>query len=482
MNQVDYSKGARSSYAGFLLLSLVLAVIFLIVVLMPLEPSDYWTYLRIGQEIARTRALPATEFMSYASHGGSAVYSYWLASLLFLGIYEAGGLPLTALVMGVCVVLFYIFVWLSLRELKIGPVAFALILLVTALMGSNNWSTRPQVFALPLFGLSLLLLVRWLNGRGRLLWALPLAAVLWVNLHGSFALLYVLLLSALIFGGGRRKTLLWITLLCLAASLLNPYGLRIWPNTFGMIGNDVISQFSSEWQPPVNVGWQMNLFFGSFLLVALVSAFTKERVKLIWWVWFIGFGWMALSSVRYDIWFSVIMALLLAQLCSPWLQQTLDRRPILPNRVFNLALGILIMAGTLVFLPGIRQNWWAQAPEDVTESTPVEAAAWLQGHPELPDNVWSNWVASIYMSYAVPERKVWMTNRIEDYDEQVLLDNKRLSRAAFGWQEILEKYNVNTLMLDRNYDSALLQSALASGAWQQVYQNDRSVILVSENK
>ena len=481
MNRAESSRDLHSSYSGFLLLSLVLAVIFLIVVLMPLEPSDYWTYLRIGQEIVNTHTLPATEFMSYASNGGPAVYSYWLASLLFLGINKAGGLTLTALLMGFCVVLFYIFVWRCLRELKIGPVASALILLVTALMGSNNWSTRPQVFALPLFGFSLLLLVRWLNGHERLLWTLPLVSVLWVNLHGSFVLLYVLLLSALVFGGGQRKTLLWVTLLCLAVSLLNPYCLRIWSNTFGMIGNDVISQFSSEWQPPVNVGWQMNLFFGSFLLIAFVSAFTKERVKLIWWVWFIGFGWMALSSVRYDIWFSVVVALVLAQLCSPWLQQTLDRRLILPNRAFNLALGIMMMAGTLAFLPGIRQSWWAQAPADVTESTPVEAAAWLQGHPELPDNVWSNWVASIYMSYAVPERKVWMTNRIEDYDEQVLLDNKRLSRAAFDWQQILEKYNVNTLLLDRNYDSALLQSALASGVWQQVYQNDQSVILVSEN-
>ncbi|MDP3721032.1 MAG: hypothetical protein Q8R09_01115, partial [Anaerolineaceae bacterium] len=55
----------KPSYSGFLMLSLVLALIFIIVVLMPLEPSDYWTYLRIGEQIVRTQAIPTTEFMTY---------------------------------------------------------------------------------------------------------------------------------------------------------------------------------------------------------------------------------------------------------------------------------------------------------------------------------------------------------------------------------------------------------------------------------
>ena len=75
-----------------------------------------------------------------------------------------------------------------------------------------------------------------------------------------------------------------------------------------------------------------------------------------------------------------------------------------------------------------------------------------------------------------------MTNRIEDYDEGVLLDNKRISAASFDWQQILEKYEIKTLLLDRSYDSALLEAALDSGAWQQVYQNDQSIILVLDNQ
>jgi hypothetical protein len=217
--------------------------------------------------------------MSYASGGSDALYSYWLASLLFLGLSKTGGLALTALVMGVCVATLYAFVWRCLREFQLGPVSATLIVLLTALMGSNNWSTRPQIFALPLFGASLYLLIRWLKGQSQPLWFLPLIALLWANLHGSFVLLFILLGSALIAGGGKRKVLAWVLLACLVATLLNPYGIRIWVNTFAMIGNDAINKFSSEWQPPVNLGWQMNLFFASFLIMILVSACTKQKVK-----------------------------------------------------------------------------------------------------------------------------------------------------------------------------------------------------------
>jgi len=119
-------------------------------------------------------------------------------------------------------------------------------LLITALMGSNNWSIRPQVFALPFFGLSLLILLRWQNSKNRMIWLLPIITIFWVNLHGSFILLFVLLFSALLFGSGNRKYLLIVSLISLAATLVNPYGFQLWTNTAGMIGSDLIKTYSAE--------------------------------------------------------------------------------------------------------------------------------------------------------------------------------------------------------------------------------------------
>ena len=478
MTRVADDSEKKPSYSGFLLLSLVLAVIFIIVVLMPLEPSDYWTYLRIGEQIFQTRAIPTTEFMTYTSSGQPAVFSYWLASLAFFGIYKLGGLALTALVIGLCVAGLYLSIWLCLRLLKLGPVSASLVLLVTAFMGSNNWSTRPQIFALPLFGLTLLILLKWLRGSNRMLWLLPIISLFWVNLHGSFILLFVLLLSALIFGSGSRKHLSIVLIFSLAATLINPYGFHLWTNTAGMIGNDLIKTYSSEWQPPMNQGWQLNLFFGSLLVMALMSAYSKVKVQLLWWVWFLGFGWMALSSIRYILWFSLIEALLLVQLAAPWLERFLEKRQFFPRRGFNLILGILLLIIPLTFLPGIRQQWWPQAPASLAITTPVQAVEWIKSHPELPEHIWANWVASIYISYSLPERPVWITNRIEDFDEQIFLDNKRLLRASYNWQEILDGYGVNLLLLDRDNEKPLIIAVSNSINWIEIYRDERELIFI----
>ena len=466
----------KNTLSGFLFLSLVLAVIVLIVFLMPLEPSDFWPYLRIGSEITLTGAITTTEIMNYTALGQPANYSYWLASLIFLGTYQAGGLALIALLTALCVSVLYGLLWACLCHFKIGQISASLIVLLTALMGSNNWSTRPQVLAFPLFGLCLLILIKWQAGNHRWLWALPLITLLWVNLHGSFILIFVIMFTALIFGEGRRRWLLVVIALSLAATLVNPAGLDIWKNALGMIGSGLIKTYSFEWQPPINQGWQMNLFFGSLLLMAMVTAFSSVRLKKLWWVLFLGFGWMALSSARYILWFTLIEALLLAKLSAPWLEKFLDKRPVFSNRAANLVLGVIVLASTLAFLPGLRQHWWKQAPPDLADTTPVKAVEWLAQHPELPDHLWANWAANIYMTYALPQRQVWITNRIEDLTEELLLENKKLMRASYDWQAILDKYDVRLLLLDQKVDVQLINAVATTSDWHEVYRDEYSVI------
>ncbi len=466
----------KSTLSGFLFLSLVLTLILLIVFLMPLEPSDFWPYLRIGSEIMRTGNIPATEFMTYTAFGQPANFSYWLSSLIFLGTYQAGGLALTATLTGLCVAGLYGLLWACLRQLKIGQLSAALIVLLAALMGSNNWSTRPQVLAFPLFGFCLLILIKWQAGHQRWLWWLPLITLVWVNLHGSFILVFVLMLTALVFGEGKRRWLLFVLAFSLAATLLNPAGFGLWKSTLGMIGSDLIKTYSFEWQPPINQGWQMNLFFGSLLVMAVVSAFSPARTTKMYWVLFLGFGWMALSSARYILWFTLIEAMLLAQLAKPWLERFIDKRPFFTNRVVNLVLGMIMLASTLAFLPGLRQSWWKQSPANVTDTTPVKAVEWLAQHPELPDHLWANWAANIYMTYALPQRQVWITNRIEDMTEDLLLENKKLMRASYDWPQILDKYAVRLLLLDQTVDQPLLTAVTNSSDWQEIYRDETSVI------
>jgi hypothetical protein len=96
----------------------------------------------------------------------------------------------------------------------------------------------------------------------------------------------------------------------------------------------------------------------------------------------------------------------------------------------------------------------------------------------LLDNIWANWAASIYMSYKLPERQVWITNRIEDFDEQVFLDNQHLMRGSYDWQAIFDKYGVKTILLDLANNKPLISAVEDSPLWREVYRDEQMSVFV----
>ncbi|HXW00472.1 MAG TPA: hypothetical protein VEC93_18790, partial [Anaerolineae bacterium] len=209
-------------------LSLTLFVILSIAFLLPIQPNDYWWYVRLGQEISQNKVIPTVDSFSYTQAGQPIVYHSWLSALLFWVLHAGGGVPLTVLVRGILLVSFYIFIWQTVRLAGSGPRLASALTLLAALTGSHNWAMRPQLFALPLFSLALLILWRWQQGQGRHIWLLPVITVLWVNLHGSFVLIFLLAGSAFVGKDVDRRTLLKVILAMVLASFLNPRGLGSW--------------------------------------------------------------------------------------------------------------------------------------------------------------------------------------------------------------------------------------------------------------
>ena len=302
------------STTGFLIFCFVLMLLLSIVVLLPLYPNDFWPFLRIGQEIIKIGSIPTTEFMTFTQFNQPAIYLYWLPSLFFYGVYNLGGATLTSLVSLICISCFYFELWLCLREFKTSPLTSGFVLLITGVVGINNLMIRPQLLSYPLFGLTLLTIIRWQKGDNRLLWFLPLIALLWANFHGSFILLFFLLIPALLFGTGSRKYLLIATGIAFLLTFINPYGPELWVKMFMMVNKESITLFSAEWQPLLNKGWQANIFFATLLVIPVLMAFFKPKIHILYWIWFLGFGWMALSAVRYIFWFLAIEVIILSML------------------------------------------------------------------------------------------------------------------------------------------------------------------------
>lgn len=462
---------------SFLWLGLVLLISLCIAFLLPMAPEDYWWYVRIGRETLASSAVPGVDTLTYSVAGQALYYHSWGSAVLFWLLYRAGGLTLTVLLRGVIVFITYTLVWFTARRAGAGRIGSSLVLLAAVLASSNNWGMRPQLLVYPLFAAALWILYRWQDGDKRSIWWLPLLALLWGNLHASYVLLIVLVLAALLFGKGDRRVLLLAFLAVLAAFLLNPRGWHSYEyvfNVFHWVVTPTSQQYSAEWSPPVNSGWQMNIFFLWLLVFPLLAALSPRKLSRLEWVWFLGFGLLALWGMRYVIWFILILAMLTGALIADWEKKWLHE-PSVGNLVLNRVIPLFLIISSLAFLPGLREHWWKQAPA-VTANTPVAAAEWLHDHPDLEGPLFSQMEFAGYLEYALPERPVWIDSRIFPFPVAMWEDYRHISEAAWDWEACLDRTGANLLMISQTGQPELSAALKQSPEWCSVYSDSIAAI------
>jgi hypothetical protein len=465
----------RQRSHDFLWLGIALFPLLAIAGLLPLQPNDYWWYLRLGREVLQNGVVPVTDTYSSIQAGQPIVYQSWLSAVILWLAYQAGGIPLTTLLAAASIGAAYAQLWLLMRENGMGARLTSLLILLAGLSGSSNWSVRPQLFAYPLFAATLWILFRWNQRKGKAWLLIPIGWA-WANLHGSFILFFVLTGIAFVCGGGERRQLFWAALAALAVTLLNPRGLALWQAVIGTFTAPGIRDLSPEWLPPLNRGWQMNIFFAWLILLTPLAAFARRRPSAFEWMLFLAFGWFALTGVRYVIWDLFILAALAACLMPEAILARFDGRAGANIPGLNYALGLLLLAMPLMLLPGLRETWWKQAPPALSPGTPVAAADWLNRHPELPGPMWNDVVFGSYLIHATPARPVWIDTRIQViFTAEQADDYLFVQSAREGWEERLADEGVNLLFLARTQEH-LVAAVQRSAEWCEQYQDEAALI------
>ncbi len=457
-------------------LSLTVLILVTLSFLFAIRPQDYWWCLRVGRDILSTGAVPVTETLSWSQAGQPILYEPWLACVIFERVHVLGGASGTFLLRGLLIGLTYGLIWVMTRR-SLGPQLATVLVLIMGLASSNNWEMRAQLFAYPLFVLCVYSLLNWQSGSNKMLWILPVTAVLWANLHGSFILCLVLAGSAFVFGKGDRRSLLITLILMLMGTLITPHGIALWGHLQFMLTVPSNQEYSLEWRAPVNEGWQMNVFFAWVLSFAPLTAFSSRKISLMEWVWFLGFGWLAFSGIRYVIWFLFILVVLTARLLAGILpdKQRLPERARFP--AFNAALASLFVLLSIVYLPGIRERWWAQAPAVyASDITPVKAVEWLDQHPQLPGPLWNDYAFGSYLAYALPSRPVWVDSRFFPFTGGQMDEYLQMSRGSLIWKSMFEREGINLLILSTANQPLLIELVGSSGSWCEQYRDEVAVI------
>jgi hypothetical protein len=222
---------------------------------------DLWGHLRFGQATLAHAHLTLRDPYSYSAFGHPWHNHEWLTEVLMAALYNlagVAGLKFWKFAMSAVTV---IFIAAAMAETGASITLQLLLILAAGLALSGQIQFRPQLFTFAFLSVLMTLMARY-NYRGRAaLWlAIPMLA-LWANLHGGFIVgiaslgLFTIVIAAedLRDHRGLRRALYpgAVTVVSIAATLLNPYGIGMWYAVAHALTNPFTRGAVSDWRPLV---------------------------------------------------------------------------------------------------------------------------------------------------------------------------------------------------------------------------------------
>jgi hypothetical protein len=418
------------------------------------DPGTFWHTI-VGRRILSSRCFIDADPFSFTFGGRPWVPYEWLGECAMAVLDGFGGLD--SLLLASATVLAGLYTWLAYRLMRRGlhwlPTAFIVMLTVAA--SANHLHVRPHIGTIVFFGLTYGLLCDFESDRiglGRLCWIVPLFVV-WSNLHGGalggmatvglavagWTLAWLVGLESPIMRFRQVPLLILLSVACVLASLVNPYGFGLPRTWLEIMRSPVIPRIIQE-HAPLDVrspdGWLI-LLLGLMYAGAVASVRPwKPRVT-----WLLPFFWFyeALTRVRHAPLFSIAAALALAEMLpttrwATWLacpgrdwfdfpsgdrlpERRLGWRPaVLPLAVVLTA---IVLQGAGIRAPIVGRGWVRLDPDHWPVDLLPELRQAERDHPEGA-RVFNDYLYGGFLIYYTPGLKVFIDDRCELYGDDWL--------------------------------------------------------------
>ncbi len=481
------ASGKRLPLPSFslMLLAVILGLVYFRCIQQPLlsDPDIGW-HLRDAQLLFQNHAFIRTDPYTFSLQGHAWINPEWLSEVFFYGAWKAiglRGLELLSIVLiesmaaGVCYL-----AWQRTRSMRQG--AFAAFLWL--IFSSVSIAPRTQLFGWICLILELAILEHFRNaetGKRHFLGTLPLLFALWINLHGSWPIGFVLLFVYIAAGfktfrlgaiestawtSAQRNSLLLFSAVSVPALLLNPYGWHLVAYPFIIAGKHPITLNSvQEWQ-----SLDMHSVRGRLVFLAVASLLAARAIRprpwrlydavVLFLAVFAGFTYS-----RFLLFTGIILCPLIALECN-FLGED---NPAIDKRWLN--------TGIIAVIAGFAVAYWPKTQALTTQSNtgyPAKAVAYLQKHPPagalFNDFNWGG-----YIVWNDPAQPIFIDTRADIFEQSGLLKNYI---DLISLQEPVEDYNhgqFRYVLFPKN--TPLIAALSRSPNWAVEYQDDTAVLL-----
>lgn len=118
------------------------------------------------------------------------------------------------------------------------------------------------------------------------------------------------------------------------------------------------------------------------------------------------------------------------------------------------------------------------AAQNVSRQTPLGAVAWLWQNPRrglvLNAFEWGDFL----MWAGPPETRVFVTSHAHLVPPEVWRDYLAILDLQSGWEALLNRYGVETVVLSRRDQPRLTAALRAAESWQPAYEDEQAVVFV----
>ena len=497
--------------ASFLLPSisdLIFIVLLLAFTFGPLAQRLLWDadigwHIRNGENILATRSIPHVDSFSATMRGRTWFAWEWLYDAIVGWIHRKSGLNgvvfLAALTIASTLALVFRITIRRGANLGIAVLFFVL----CALASSIHFLARPHVVGWLLTIICFLILDRHDRERvsNRFLFCLPLLIMPWANLHGGFVLGLVLL--GIFFLAGllefsrprsaelRKSSAKVITLgsvfaFSLFASLINPYGYKLYVHIYQYLTNNFFMHHIDEFRRPDLHKGPAQAFLLMMALTVLAIVLARARLRWTEWLLILFSATSGMYAARNLPVASMLLMMIAAPLLSAQLRfktpkfvrwgELLDRARDAELRLqcHLWPLVVVAVSALICFNSGALFGRTVMNAHFDPARFPVQAVNALQRrsnrNPIFSLDSWGGYF--IYGLY--PETAVFIDDRHDFYGEPYIREYLKVIHVEPGWESVLDGERVNLIVMPSK--SKISDVLRKSANWKESYEDTISTV------
>ncbi len=417
-----------------------------------LDPDFGW-HLAAGNYIWQ-HWVPAHDIFTYSARGYRWIDHEWGNDIIVSVLFQLGGYGLASAVFAG---LWTAVICLFRRRFSLGILLFATIAILPYA------GIRPTVWTV----LCLALLLELANrASSRTLALIPPLMLLWANLHGGF----IIGLAIICYFYLRSRRTMWLIVLSAStvASLINPYGPRLYVEVAHTLFDPAVHSQVSEWQSffLLPSGWLfMGIWFAAFV------AYDRRKLGN----WFGVTPLLALASL------SASRNLPLFVISSLWDFDRYRGYFKLPKRI-DLPQKILISTGVILTLTiAFYSLYVSYLPWQSRDATyPMQEVAYLQKH-QCSGNLFNDYAYGGFLIWKLPSSPVYIDGRMPTWHDRngrsYINRYESILHAGSDQRNEFSHYNIRCAVLARSGADKKLQTTLLSEGWKIVSTGNGAVLL-----